>query len=543
MSSTRHDTGEAARQDSRHTSSQVYSSSVEESRLLTSCGDDDTGKPSAVGARALSRWYDLVPKEWRHFYAVLNDKGESMVEEELYEIVVLSLPIIGTCMFEMLPGLVSIVLVGHIQTVGNNPSQTIEYLGSATLSIMFTNMVAIYPGFGMCSAIDTLCSQAYGAGGEHYNTVMGTILQTASLILGAMSLIMFVAGWYAPDILVALGQPQEVADLAGAFTLWMLPGILYLYEMLRKVLQAQNVATPMFYVSMVSNVINIVVGYYLVYHTSWGFLGAALARTIANISFPLILLLYAYCDRHTLKSFWHGGWHLGNAVRGIPIFLQLGVPGMLQLGLEWWAYELVTLFSGWLPNAVDALGANAVVQNITSITSMIYWGISIAGNVRIGQALGGGEGTRAHVASTLVMGLSITLSLIVCFTILLFRHVIPHIFTHDTSIQELSVKLLYVAAANQIPDAINGSVQGIFRGCGRQALGAKLFFVGYYWIALPVALWMCFHASKGVIGLWVGITVGASVSAVAGWIFLCRSNWMHLVREAQLSVSSFHSDS
>ena len=98
--------------------------------------------------------------------------------DELNGMTNLALPVIGTYILEMLPGLVSIVLVGHIQD-----AQTEEFMDATALAVMFMNLTGTSIGFGMASAMDTLCSQAFGAKVTHK---MGTYLQTGALILAVL---------------------------------------------------------------------------------------------------------------------------------------------------------------------------------------------------------------------------------------------------------------------------------------------------------------------------------------------------------------------
>jgi len=508
---------------------------------ITESESDEEDEESAllmkktVLSKARSSWWRRGMRDVNSlmdFFGMVRDESaQSLLLDELYEIISLSGPIIGTYLFEMFPEFVSIALVGHMDSPMSG-----KYMAAAALSMMFKNMVAIYPGFGLSSAMDTLCTQACGA---NEMQLMGTILQTGCIVLSAVSVITFVLCFFCTEVLIFLGQPKHVAELAGDFTTYLLPGIpfLFLYELLRKVLQAQNVATPMFYVSMVSNILNIGLGYYLVNFTFWGFLGAAVARTVASVTLPCLLLAYLFYEKKCIKSFWHG-WHLKNAINGIPIFLSLGIPGMLQIGLEWWAYELLTVVCGWLPDGVTALGANAVAQNVTSITSMIYWGTSIAGNVRIGQALGAGLVVRAKAVSNLVIGVSAIMSIIVGASILAYRSVLPQLFTNDSTIHDLSVSLLCISAVIQLSDALNGAIQGIFRGSGRQALGAKMFFVAYSIIGLPLGCLLCFQLNLGVIGLWLGMLTGGFIVALWGWYEVSKSNWSQLVRNAQTLIEA-----
>lgn len=286
---------------------------------------------------------------------------------ELSGLVNLAFPVIGTYLLEMLPGLVSIILVGHI----HDTSQIEEYIDATSLAVMFMNLAGVSIGFGLSTALDTLCSQAYGAQETHR---IGTYLQTGVLVLSGFLVMVTLLFYNCTNILVALGQPPLVAELAGQFTIYLLPGVpfLFFYELLRKVLQAQNVAKPMLFVSIVANITNCGFGYYFVYHTEWGWLGAALARTICNMSFLLCLLPYVI-GSGLAKSFWTG-IHVTEAIQGIPQFLALGIPGMLQLCFEWWAFECLALLCGLLPNAVVSIGANAVILNVAKYGLHVLFG-------------------------------------------------------------------------------------------------------------------------------------------------------------------------
>lgn len=251
--------------------------------------------------------------------------------------------------------------------------------------------------------------------------------------------------------------------------------------------------------------------------------------------------------------------NIRQALNGIPTFLQLGIPGMLQLCLEWWAFEILALASGLLqPHnyGIMAIGANAVVMNVSSQIYMVYLGISISGNVRIGNALGAGDANRAKVAARVTIGLSVVAASICATLLFVFRTRLPQLLIrsssnsttttteeedHDdtihttttTTMNDLAAQLLYVAALFQIPDAINAAIQGIFRGSGRQSLGAQLNFVAYYLLGLPFGCLLAFYLDWGVLGLWIGITMGLSLIALFGMVVTNTSQWDQLAEEAK----------
>ena len=459
-------------------------------------------------------------------------KHRSLLVDELSSLTALAVPVVFTFLMEQLPGLVSIILVGHFKS-----PKTEEYLDATALAVAFMNLTGLSIGIGLTTAMDTLCSQAYGANQTHK---MSIYIQTGVLVLSGFCLLIGIVFYNATSILVALGQPLEVSELAGEAVWVLLPGVpfLFFYELLRRVLQAQNIATPMFVVSILANVFNIASGYYLIHYSELGWLGATFARTATNVSFLVLLSVYLlYSD--SFSTFWTK-IEPSKAVQGIPIFLELGIPGMLQLCFEWWAFEILALECGLLPNAVDSIGANAVILNISTMAYMFYLGLSISGNVRIGNALGARDPQRAKIAAFLTIGICVFTACLCAAFLFLYRHTLPSLFTHDEAIGILATKLIVVSAIFQIPDSINSAVQGVFRGTGRQILGARLNFVAFYLIGIPVGCGLAFFYSNGlgVIGLWWGMTVGLVIIAIFGTALVWKSDWQALSMAAQERIDA-----
>mmetsp|Transcript_21339 Transcript_21339/g.48470 ORF Transcript_21339/g.48470 Transcript_21339/m.48470 type:complete len:552 (-) Transcript_21339:31-1686(-) len=459
---------------------------------------------------------------------IRSNKYDSIFLDELLDIIKLAAPIVGTYLLEMMPGIVGLILVGHIDVEDNYKLE--EIISATALSYAFLVLFAFSIGFGLSTAMDTLCSQAFGA---NESQRMGVYLQTGAVVLSFFFIIVCITFYNSTNILIMLGQPMEASKLAGQFIIYLLPGVpfVYLYELCRKVLQAQNIAFPMLVVAVLSNVINIVIGYYLVYHTSFGWLGVAVARTFCNISLPLLLISYILWTG-IFKTFWTGV-QIRAALDGVGEFLSLGMPGMMQLCFEWWAFELICIICGLLPGATIAIGSNTILLNVTANTYMFYLGFSVAGGVRIGNALGAGDTHRAKIASWLTIGMATVTAIMLSTLLLLFRKKIPFLFTNDEEINELVQILLRVGAIFQIPDAINGAVQGIFRGSGRQNLGAKLNFVGYYMLGIPIGLLLAFNYRQNVLGLWHGVTFGLFVVSGFGTLFVWLSKWEKLAKEAE----------
>ena len=49
---------------------------------------------------------------------------------------------------------------------------------------------------------------------------------------------------------------------------------------------------------------------------------------------------------------------------------------------------------------------------------------------------------------------------------------------------------------------------GVLRGSGRQYIGAITNFIGYYIIGIPLGAVLGFKTTLGIIGIWIGMTIG-----------------------------------
>ncbi|EQC35030.1 hypothetical protein SDRG_07270 [Saprolegnia diclina VS20] len=455
---------------------------------------------------------------------VQSPNFRAVLRDEVRHVYQLASPVVMTYVLELTPGLTSLVLVGQMAA-----DDTKKYVDAAALSVMYLNLTGLSVGIGLATAMDTLCAQAYGAGNVKH---IGLYLQTGSIVLLAAFLPVFLANFFSADILIFLQQPEDVAELAGSFSRVMALGLpfLYAYELLKKVLQCQNVTWPMLYSAIICNVVNLVAGYLLVNHTDMGYMGAAVSRTLGNMALPLSLV--PYFSQAKNLAFWPG-WQIESACRGIPEFIFFGLAGMLMMIFEWWSFEIIALLSGLLPNAMVAIGANAVLVNITATVNMFYLGIAVAGNIRVGNALGANQPKRAQVSALTATALGGVVSIATGICVYAFRFVYPRFFTQDDAMLALAAQVAVVVAGFQLVNALNSAIQGALRGCGLQNYGAVINFVSYICFGLPMGYLFEFHFEMGLPGLWVGMTMGYTCAMLIGTAILYKSNWQTLADKAQ----------
>ncbi|TMW59157.1 hypothetical protein Poli38472_007302 [Pythium oligandrum] len=454
-----------------------------------------------------------------------EDEPEPDWRVELSKQLKLMYPIMLTYLLEYAPGLVCIMLVGHLDS-----PDTKLYVDAATMSTMFTNISALSIGFGLSSALDTLCSQAYGAGRRKK---IGIYLQSAFIVVGSCLLPIFLLNWHSGTFLRLAGQDPDVARYAGEFSQITVFGtpFLFVYEMCRKLLQAQNIVRPLVVIMIMGNCVNLISGYYLTYHTSMGFHGAALSRTLGYMTLAVGLVPYFWYT----KSYeaWWPGWDLKAAWQHVRIFLHLGIPGMLMMTMEWWAYEILAILAGWLPNGVVEVSAHAVLMTVASSMYMIFLGMAVSGNILVGNALGANQPKKARLISRLTMTMVVSMSTLVALGVYIFRHDIPSWLINDQEAIQRASETLLVMVPYEIVDATNCVIQGIYRGTGRQHMAAKTNAIAFYVVGIPLGALLAFQFDVQVEGLWIGFGSGICTALSICAYVLYHASWQQMADEAR----------
>jgi len=123
--------------------------------------------------------------------------------------------------------------------------------------------------------------------------------------------------------------------------------------------------------------------------------GAAVATNITYIANMVITDIWCYRNLDT--------WAMPTRemFNDIGSYLKVGISGMLMLCFEWWAFELLAIFSGLL--SVEALAAEVVVINLVTFIFMVPLGISYSASALTGYFIAKRDFERARKYSMLTL--------------------------------------------------------------------------------------------------------------------------------------------
>ncbi|RQM24465.1 hypothetical protein B5M09_011122 [Aphanomyces astaci] len=432
-------------------------------------------------------------------------------------------------MVESLYGPISIGLTGHLGIADTKP-----FVDGITMGCIYMMVTTHAVGLGLGSALDTLATQAHGAG--NYKK-MGVYLECAILGTALAYIPSAIANWYSKEVLVALGIQPIVADLASQFvryTTLSMP-FYFMYDLVRKMLQAHDIVAPMVPMTILSNVMHVGLGLYLTQVRKMGFDGVVLAGCLSETIYPLMQFVYLVCINPVHKQ-WKLQGNMRLAIAHLPEFFQFGFPGMATMLIENGAFSIMGFMAGELPHSLLLIAVNSVLMQTITTAFLMYIGFSIATTVRMGNAIGANQVDHAKCIMRISLVLTALCLVVTTGGMFLLRYHIPQLYVADHDVCEYVVRRAAVAILFALPlhaaDSFNAMWQAMLQAVGKPSLAAYVNAVAYYVVGLPLAGMLSFRLSWGLEGLWIGLTVGAVCACSAYTIVMARLSWNDVLEEA-----------
>ncbi|KAH8892770.1 putative MATE efflux family protein subfamily [Thozetella sp. PMI_491] len=436
---------------------------------------------------------------------------------EMWFLTKASIPVILAYMLQNSLQTVSVLMAGRLSS---------EALAVAAFSYMFAMATAWLIALGGTSALDTLASTSFT--GSKDKGSLGVLLQKGIFVLTGFYAVVVVIWCFSEHLFLAIGEEEAISIRSARFLRLLIPGGLgYIwFECMKKFLQAQGIYRPGTYVLFITSPLNAILNYLFIYRFGFGLDGAPIATGISYwLSF---LLLVAYAAFVQGKECW-SGFSPRRALTNLWPFTKLAILGVVHVGTEWWAFEIVALAAGRL--GTIPLAAQSVVMTADQIINTIPFGLGVAESARLGNLLGAKDTRGARRSAHCAAILSVIFGTTILTILLSTRNVIGGLFNDDRRVIQLVADVMPYVALFQIADGLNGSCGGALRGMGRQWVGAVVNIVSYYGGALPAGIYLAFHG-WGLPGLWMGQCVALSLVGVLEWVIVGLSNWDDEVRKA-----------
>ncbi|MDQ0472916.1 MATE family multidrug resistance protein [Labrys wisconsinensis] len=438
-------------------------------------------------------------------------------------------PMILTTLIEVALTTTNIMLLGRLGP---------QALAAGTLATNLYFAFMIF-GVGLVAAVSPMVASEVGRMRHSVRDVRRTVRQ-GLWTAGVVSVPALIALSLTDPILLRLGQEPAAAHEAARYMhalQWSLPPFLG-YIVLRSFVAALGRPRPAVWAGVVAIAVNALLAWALIFGRlgapGLGIVGAGIATTIATWAmFGTLALVIALDGRlrryHAFGRFWQADW---------PRFRELwslGLPIGITLTFEVSVFNAAAFLMGLIGEA--SLAAHAIAIQISSVSFMVPLGLAQAATVRVGLAHGAGDREGARRSGWTAYAMGVGFMGCAAATMLLAPRLLIGLFVDladPANAEVITLATLFLAFAGmfQIVDGAQVLGAGMLRGLHDTRVPMLFAAIGYWGIALPLAVVLAFVFDLGGKGIWIGLASGLAAVAVLMTLRWIRRERLGLVPAA-----------
>jgi len=435
----------------------------------------------------------------------------AVARREVRATLVLAVPLVLTQLAQMTMSFVDVIMIGRLGTA----ALAAGVLGSSTF---FTLLLVCV---GMVLAVNPSVAQSYGAGDEAEVGRWARQGLWLGVFLGVPLVALF---GYAEPLLRAAGQEPATAALAADYLRAIRWGVLpnLWFAALRSLCEGTGRPRPVLVVMLIAAGVNVLCNWVLMYgklgFPALGLEGAGWASALAMTTMFALLGGYVRRSPEFRRYRIFAGLRRPDGPHLRRLF-RLGWPIGVNFGLEAGLFLVATLLVGLFGTA--ALAAHQVALNAASVTFMVPLGIGMAGTVRVGQAVGRGDGAAAARAGWAAIGMGASFMLAAALLFWLRPEWVVWLYTGQGGGEgvapetvELAALLLGIAAVFQLFDGTQATAAGALRGLKDTRVPMLIGGFSYWVVGMSAAVGLGFGLRLGATGIWWGLTLGLATAAV-----------------------------
>ena len=312
-----------------------------------------------------------------------------------------------------------------------------------------------------------------------------------------------------------LQQPQDVIILAKPF-LWTLQWSLFpliLFFSCKQAAEAQGNTTTALWISLLGNSINLIINPLLIFGVlsieGFGYMGSAYATLASRLIMAVAFII-------VLKPFQKSTTVAKTSLFSFQTVKDYLIPGWYtawQITFELTAFTAAGLMCGALGKTI--LDAHGLVLSWASCSFMCAQGISAAGTYYVSGFVAKKDilQLQAFIRKQILLVLFIMIGFAVLFISL--KSYVPFLFTNDAAVAKQAAALMVIAAAFQCFDGMQVTLSGILRGLLDTQWPARLTFIGYWTISIPLSYYFGFILNYNAMGIWIGLLFGLCFMALS----------------------------
>lgn len=427
------------------------------------------------------------------------------IQNHIRENFQLAYPVMLSNLGHVMMGVADSVMVGHVNATS---------LAAAGLANVVFNVLMLF-GIGVSYTITPLVASADGAGNK--NDIIET-LRHGLVINIANSIILAATVYFCRGLLHYIDQPPEVVTFSIPYlsivTFSLIP--MLIFQTFKQFVEGLSNTRIAMIIIIVSNLVNIGLNYIMIYgHAGFpamGLNGAGWATFCSRIFMAASFAGYVYIAPRFRQ--YRQGFSLGKYSRSLfNKMLHLGVPSGVQFIFEVAAFDFSLVMMGWIGTTTQA--AHQIAINLATVSYMTTAGLAAAATIRVSYFLGKKDFSNLRTAAYTLLVMAIAMMTAWAVLFIFGRHWLPGLYVESNEVIGIASVLLIIAGLFQISDGTQVVCVAALRGLQDVKIPSLFIFVSYWIIGLPLGYWLAFKGGYGASGVWLGLLIGLTLTALA----------------------------
>ncbi len=428
----------------------------------------------------------------------------------------LGIPIMIGQLGTIIMGFVDTLMIGHY---GTDELSAAGFVNNIMGMVLIAGMGFSY---GLTPVVGALLGQgnSHLIGGKLKNSLVANALM-ASLLMAAMAVLFL--------CMYRVGLPQQLIPLMRPYLLVLTLSVLpqMMFNAFKQFFDGIQDTKLSMWVLLGGNVMNIVGNWMLIYGVGplpeMGLLGAGVSTLLSRVAMWMVMEFIFRCTKRYQR--YNDCYKRARVERAsLRELTRMGLPVMLQMGMESASFSLSAFYIGWL--GATQLAAHQIVITISQLCFMLFYGMAAA--VAIAVSYFRGKDRIADSRNVAFAGLHLTwmMGTLLSVAIFLLRHQIGSWFTSDTEVSLMVASLIVPLCLYQYGDAMQCIFANALRGMADVKPMIRIAFIAYFVVSLPLGYLFGFPCHWGITGVWWAFPFGLTTAGILymlRFLHACRS--------------------
>ena len=381
----------------------------------------------------------------------------------------------------------------------NNP-KIIDAMG---ISQLYINCFLLWVSMGLTTAMDTLCSNAYGAK-KYY--LMGLYLHRIRIITYLITILLSIFHYFfAIKILKLFKLDPEVYDYIEEYIYYL---ILYnLFDIQFSVnfrfLGILQKNTPCIIIIIITTCLNPLWCYLFIDILDFGVKGAGMAISLSQLLNMVLSSIFVHVTNPLPEAYFCFN---KDCIRGLGKVLKFSIPAAIMFCSEGWAFEVQAIFAIYL-GALD-YSVHIIAGNVSLLLYTTSLGFSIGTTITVGKYLTMTDTKNTKKVCFIALGFAFCNVAILSSLVILFHKYIIEFYIKDEIILEKAIPIIILVGISEFFDVVQTNLAAIFRAFGKHIIASFTGIFQFYIFQSSMSYVYAYVFDFKVFGIWLSYTNG-----------------------------------